>query len=306
MDDLNDDEKTACEAILARCEAGELSAPIAVMEMLIVTEDASLVQSVVDQRAANSPKIAEVARLIERNASGCMRVAEMLRSDMDTPPRDATVEQGVEFCRRLFDWSVRQSEEASVALYSLGDPELLATATHEAVVLLDEWGVLGNHKEALEIGCGIGRMEEALSPHLARVVGVDVSAQMIAAGLRRCAHLENVLLQTCSGLDLRDFDAGRFDLVFAVDSFPYLVQSGMKLVDTHFSEAARVLRSRGDLVILNFSYREDEEADRRDVAALAELHGFEVRVAGVRPFSMWNGLVFHLKKRQTNRPSSRR
>jgi SAM-dependent methyltransferase len=220
----------------------------------------------------------------------------MLRAGVDCPPENATIEEGVAFCRRLFDWSVQQSEEASVALYSLGSPALLDAATQEIVAALAGWGSLGADKRALDIGCGIGRMEIALSPELGAIDAIDVSEKMIAAARRRCAHLGNVTLSTCSGLDLGAFGAGRFDLVFAVDSFPYLVQSGMPLVAAHFVEIARVLRTDGELVLLNFSYRGDAHADRRDVEALAAAHGFDLLVNGETPFALWNGAAFRLRK----------
>jgi len=119
---------------------------------------------------------------------------------------------------------------------------------------------------------------------------------MIEAAHRRCASIHNVRFSTCSGRDLEGIADARFDLVFAIDSFPYLLQAGMPLVETHFAEFRRVLRARGDLVILNFSYRDDVAEDRRDVAALADRHGFEVVVDGTSPFEIWNGIAFRLSR----------
>jgi hypothetical protein len=50
------------------------------------------------------------------------------------------------------------------------------------------------------------------------------------------------------------------------------------------------------LLILNFSYRGDEEADRRDVARLADAHGFTIVRLGTRDFSLWDGLSFLLRR----------
>jgi SAM-dependent methyltransferase len=292
--------KKACEAILRRCERGELSAPVALMEMLIATEDEAIVEEVVRARARVSARASEVGRVMSGNARGCARVGAMLRSGVDVPPVNASVEEGIAFCRYLFDWSVEQSEEASVALYSLGSPAILARATQEIVDLLDEWGVLGLGRSALDIGCGIGRMEEALAPRLGRIHGIDVSSAMIAAAGRRCAEQANVVLSTCSGADLHAFGDAAFDLVLAVDSVPYLVQTKMALVETHFAEAARVLAPKGELVVLNFSYRGDLARDRRDVEALAEASGFDVRVNGAAPFRLWNAPAFRLTKRSVS------
>jgi SAM-dependent methyltransferase len=285
------------DAILQRCEAGAISPAVALMEMLIETEDDALVGRALEAAATSRSRAsAEIAALRGANGDGCARVAAMLRSGMDRPPKNASVEEGVAFCSRLFDWSVRQSEEASVALYSLGNPVLLEAATREIVELLDGWGSLGADKRALDIGCGIGRMELALASRLAEACGIDVSEEMIAAARRRCAHLANVALSTCTGLDLGAFADGSFDLVFAIDSFPYLVQSGMALVRAHFAEAGRILRDGGELVILNFSYRADVVADRRDVDGLARAHGFDVIVDGQTPLALWDGVAFRLRR----------
>ncbi|MDP9150053.1 MAG: methyltransferase domain-containing protein [Myxococcota bacterium] len=286
----------ACEAVLLRFERGELSAPVALMQLLIATEDAAHVESFVRARAAASAQAMEIVELMARNSGGCERVAAMLRSDVDSPPRGASVAEGVAFCRQLFDWSVQQSEEASVALYSLGSPELLAVGTTEIVDLLESWGSLGQRKRALDIGCGIGRLESALSPRLKEIHGIDVSEKMVAVARRRCAGLSNTTFATCSGLDLAGIDEGRYDLVLAVDSFPYLVQSGIALVERHFREVARVLGPAGELIILNFSYRDDAARDRLEVGALARAHGFAVQTNGTSPLSFWDAMAFHLTR----------
>lgn len=290
------DREDACAAVLARLEAGAVSSPIALMELLIAAEDAHLVERIVRARSEVSPHAAALLRLVRENEDGCNRVAAMLRADVDVPPRQASIEEGIAFCRRLFDWSVQQSEEASVALYSLGNPALLAAATRELVELFSAWGVLGATRDALDLGCGIGRLEQALSSSFRLVHGIDVSEKMIDVASRRCAGLSNVSFATCSGLDLAPLENASFDVVLAVDSFPYLVQTGMPLVAAHFAEAGRVLRCGGDLLVLGFSYREDDELDRADVAAQARDHGFSVLAAGTRPFALWNALAFHLRR----------
>ncbi len=77
--------------------------------------------------------------------------------------------------RRLFDASVAQSEEASVALYSLGSAELLAAATDEVIGVLHDWGVLGPDRDALEIGLRHRPADAALVAHVRSVAGTDVS-----------------------------------------------------------------------------------------------------------------------------------
>jgi SAM-dependent methyltransferase len=291
-----DEVRRKLDGILRRCDEGVISPPIALMEMLIETEDHDIVREVLRASTLCSRSAPAIRALEEANSAGCARVAAMLRSGVDSPPENASIEEGVAFCRRLFDWSVQQSEEASVALYSLGSRGLLDAATREIARVFERWGSLGPKKRALDIGCGIGRMEEALSPKLGEIHAIDVSENMIAAARRRCQGLCNVVLSTCSGLDLRGLPDEWFDLVFAVDSFPYLVQSGMPLVATHFAEAARVLRPKGEFLILNFSYRGDVTIDRHDVQSLSLSHGFEVIVSGETPFAVWNAAAFRMRR----------
>jgi ubiquinone/menaquinone biosynthesis C-methylase UbiE len=281
------------------------------MQMLIETEDATAVRAAVDnvtRRAASlsrsgdsllRDRVDDLTQLVVENEQGCERIAEMLRSNMDTSEPAPSVEEGIAFCERLFDWSVQQSEEASVALYSLGNPELLERATREIIVQLEHWGILSPDRVVLDIGCGIGRLEVELAPRVAEVYGVDVSTQMINAALRRCAPLSNVHFLKVTGRDLAGYENEMFDAAIAVDTFPYINQSGAALVDRYFGETARVLKPGGDFVILNFSYSEDDAADESAVRKLAQAHSFEMIVSALRPFALWDGLAFHLRKRSS-------
>jgi predicted TPR repeat methyltransferase len=289
-------DESGCAAILARCERAEISPAIAVMEMLIATESLDRVIAAARAHERSSAPICEVLRLLDEHAAGASKVASMLGSGVEVPSCDASPAECVASCKRLFDWSVAQCEEASVALYSLGSAALLDEATREIVAQLERYGLLDGARAALDIGCGIGRMEVALAPHLRAIHGVDVSPKMIEAASRRCAGLENVSLSLTSGLDLQGFGASAFNLVLAVDSFPYVVQAGAELVRSYFHEVARVLDRGGDFVILNFAYESSVAADRAAVRAHARECGLHVIVDGEAPFTLWNARAFVLWK----------
>ena len=277
-------------SIVERYRAGAISAPVTIMQLLIETEDLDSTRSVVSG-------VAELEELISANAEGCERIAAMLRADVDSARPAKTVEEGIAFCERLFDWSVQQSEEASVALYSLGNPELLERATAEIVEQLRAWGAVTKDTALLDIGCGIGRLLTALAPEVRIATGIDVSAEMVKAAQRRCARYPNVTVIKGDGTGLGGLPDATFDVAVAVDSFPYLRQSGYGLVERFFAEAARVLKRGGQLVIFNYSYSEDDEMDVREVRTLAAENGFEVLVAGARPFELWDGLAFRMIKK---------
>ena len=184
----------------------------------------------------------------------------------------------------LFDRAVAASPEASVALYSLGDPALLEQATREVLDVLLAWGVVAPGRRILELGCGIGRFLAATG-----AVGLDISWGMLREARRR---LPAAALVQGSGREIPVADAA-LDTLLAVDAFPYIVQSG--LGETHLREAARVLRPGGELVILNYAY-----GDESALPALAAVNGFAVSIAGGRPFRHWDATAWRLRKRRSS------
>ncbi len=193
-----------------------------------------------------------------------------------------------------FDRASALSPAASVQLSSLGDEEKLAAATHEIVDWLEQNGLTGGDKDILDIGCGIGRFESALHSKVGRVIGTDISPNMIAIARRRCVGIANVEFHRTTGFDLAAFDDAIFDGVLAVDSFPYLVLAGV--AERHFLEVARVLKPEGLTAILNYSYRDSPALDRSDIMRLAGACGMQLVLYGEMPFSRWDGTAFVLRR----------
>jgi SAM-dependent methyltransferase len=284
------------QAVVERYLRGQTSGPVAVMELLLEGSQAEAAIRALPTLRGDPAALASLSALLGEHSAGCSTIGQLLASGLDSPQAADSVDDGIARARRLFDYSVTHSEEASVALYSLGSPELLAHATAEAVAVLDDWGVLGAERDALEIGCGIGRFLCALSPRLRSLVGVDVSSNMLAAAQRRSGQCDNVTLALTSGRDLASFPAASFDLVYAIDVFPYLVRAGEALVEAHFRDVYRVLRPRGDFVIFNYAYGRSREHDASELRELGETTGYRLARLDQTPFRIWNGVGFHLQK----------
>jgi SAM-dependent methyltransferase len=291
-------EADEVRAVLEDCLAGEASPPISLARLLLAMDRVEDVEELLEslEKQDEADPLAEMARLLHEHRAGCEDAAVILHDHPDVGRTRRSAADAIADCRSFFDHAVALNEEASVAAYCLGDPGLLDAYTAEIVDLLDSWQVLGPDRDALEIGCGIGRIQASLSPRVRESHGIDISDNMIAAARRRCSGLANVHLSRCSGRDLAGFADQGFDLVLAADSFPYIYQGGRDLVSVHFDEITRVLRPGGDFVLLNFSYRASREADRRDVQRLCRSFGLELLVDGIQPFRLWDGEAYHIRR----------
>ena len=250
--------------------------------------------------------------LAQRPHGPCAPLRRMLALLRDNPRAFATVravsqglahdrshssaEEALSSCREGFDMAAKASPEASVALYSLGSPALLREATAEVAGWLRGNGLVGTGMVVLDIGCGIGRFEEALAPDVNHIIGVDLAGTMLSRAMHRCRGLTNVSFVQGDGRNLSFIASAVFDVVLSVDAFPYLVHAETAIARAHVEDASRALRPGGSLVVLNYSYRGDVETDRADVAQAAARAGLEVLVNGASPFNVWDARAFVLRK----------
>lgn len=103
---------------------------------------------------------------------------------------------------------------------------------------------------ALDLGCGTGLVGAALKPHVAEVVGVDLSARMLAHAQARQVYQR--LTQADLVHMMQQEAPGSFDLAIAADVFIYIGK-----LDETIQAARRVLRPQG---LLAFSI-ENLDAD---------------------------------------------
>jgi ubiquinone/menaquinone biosynthesis C-methylase UbiE/DNA-binding transcriptional ArsR family regulator len=138
-------------------------------------------------------------------------------------------------------------------------------------------------RELLDIGTGTGRMLEVFGPRVERVVGVDLSREMLTVAR---VNLERAALRNCS---IRQADMYQLPLPGA--SFDAVVIHQVLHYAEHpaqvVAEAARVLRPGGRLVIADFAphdleFLRLEHAHRRLGFADAEIIAW-CRAAGLEP-----------------------
>jgi ubiquinone/menaquinone biosynthesis C-methylase UbiE len=294
---------SALERLLSAYCAGEMPAGVALMHLAISARNREELATALNARSLDAKRNADAAtalRIEELIGFASGEAFETVRRVSSTlshePGPRGKIGEAVKQIAKAFDRAVSLSAEGSVALYSLGRPDILEGATSEIVNFMHRLGLLGPERVLLDIGCGIGRFELALASQIGRITGIDISAKMIDTARRRCAGHDNVSFHLSRGAGLPRMAKASLDCVLAVDSFPYLVQADPALPGRYVKDAARLLRPGADLLILNYSYRADCGADACDVQRLAALAGFNVLRVDERPFHLWDGRVFHLRK----------
>jgi len=100
-------------------------------------------------------------------------------------------------------------------------------------------------EKILDVGCGTGVLEERLAAGNGRVIGLDLTEEMIrAAQGKRIPSIDSLCLGDAENLPFSD---GSFDLLLSCYVVKYCSASVLA------TEAARVLRPGGRLVLYDFS-----------------------------------------------------
>lgn len=125
--------------------------------------------------------------------------------------------------------------------------------------------------EVLDIGCGPGAAVRAAAGSVARAVGVDRSAAMVAIAQRRSSDDENVEFAVGAAEQL-PFQDAQFDRVWCIHSFHHWDDQ-----DAGIAESLRVLRPAGRFLIIESESRGKHGLDRSradEVAAKLKAAGF--------------------------------
>lgn len=122
--------------------------------------------------------------------------------------------------------------------FAHGQREIDALIEH-----LDGLGLRGpRRRRALDFGCGVGRLTQALAGEYARVIGVDISVEMIERARGYNRHGTRCSYQVNDAADLGGLESKRFDLIYSritLQHIPADLQRG------YVHEFVRVLAPQG-------------------------------------------------------------
>ncbi len=96
--------------------------------------------------------------------------------------------------------------------------EFYATGRREAesvIAYLDALGIETGHTEALDFGCGAGRVTQGFAPYFDSVCGVDISPSMIHRAQKHNRYPAACRYYLNERDDLALFETGRFDFIYS-------------------------------------------------------------------------------------------
>jgi SAM-dependent methyltransferase len=141
------------------------------------------------------------------------------------------------------------TDNPNKALWEKGDfTQIAATMRASGEELVDKLGITEGMK-VLDLGCGDGTTAVPAARHGAEVLGVDIAANLVAAGNARAEEegLANLTFQEGDASDLNELDDESFDLLISIFGGMF----APKPFDV-VREMVRVTKPRGRIVMGNW------------------------------------------------------
>jgi ubiquinone/menaquinone biosynthesis C-methylase UbiE len=126
--------------------------------------------------------------------------------------------------------------------------EFFLTGEREVATVMDYVGSLGinlRRSRALDFGCGVGRLTQALANYSTEVCGVDIAPSMIRLAERYNRHARNCKYYLNDRADLKFFDDASFDFIYTSLTLQHIEPAYTK---AYLKEFLRLLVPEGILV----------------------------------------------------------
>lgn len=138
-------------------------------------------------------------------------------------------------------WAVLTAEEKRGRKWK--PEEFFATGREEvsrALCTIRDAGVTLKEGTALDFGCGMGRLSQALAEHFERVDGVDVSASMIRQAQEFNKRPEKVEYHLNVKTDLSLFPKNRFDFIYSAIVLQHIPPQDQLLYIAEFMDLLKI------------------------------------------------------------------
>ena len=158
------------------------------------------------------------------------------------------------------DWNKRARDSAEYFIATHEDASedaFRSSGERDARLMFEGLDQFLGERDVVDIGCGIGRMDEFVAAKCRHLTGVDVSGEMVRKAADRLAHLSNVNFVECDGSTLPLPDAS-VDTVFSHICFQHTPR---QVTRSYFREVYRILRAPGGFVFQMPEWNERAPAD---------------------------------------------
>ena len=142
--------------------------------------------------------------------------------------------------------------ERSVEEFFRSGEEELRSVLNQAEAM----GITIDRSRALDFGCGVGRLTQAMARHFARCDGVDIAASMIASARRHNQYRDTCHYHLNHAADLKLFQDRSFTLIYSVLVLQHMEPARAK---EYLREFLRLLVPGGLLVFQLPSHRAPQE-----------------------------------------------
>lgn len=147
-------------------------------------------------------------------------------------------------------WDAKARENAMYFIHSdldytrIDEASFWASGPDNLDRTLEPFGrTIRSSDDVVEIGCGIGRITRALAMRARHVIGVDVSAEMIARGRHALGDFDNADMVVGNGRDLGGLEDSSADVVYSFIVFQHIPDPSISC--SYIREMGRVLRPGG-------------------------------------------------------------
>ncbi len=160
------------------------------------------------------------------------------------------------------DWNRRARENAEFYIATSvdeGEESFVESGRRDVGLFFDGLeALLTPQRTVVDVGCGIGRMDQHVAPRVGKLIGIDVAEEMVARARARLAEVPNVEYLAGDGWTLQPLADDSIDLVFSHIVFQHTPR---KVTRSYFDDIARVLRPGGDFVYQMPGWNERAPAD---------------------------------------------
>lgn len=136
--------------------------------------------------------------------------------------------------RKFGRWDVKE-------FFETGEAEI-----RQLLSVAERLGYPAARTQALDFGCGVGRLTRALAAHFHECTGVDISRHMVAKARELSESIANCSFVVCEDAGLGKFADDSFDFVLSRLVLQHLPNE--KVIESYVREFVRILKKDGLLV----------------------------------------------------------